>query len=380
MSGWGDLGAALAGNGGSSDLAGIRGYQLGLETARRRLSIDEALYEERKRRDEEIGRQNLVESARRAGDDDLANFFLQSTNPASIGNYRIDRQKLQHGDAAWSAATAPNADMNAVNRMLAVMSGKPVDLTKIEGNTVLNPTVTQDQQHLQTNDIGQAMIAATNALAAQRNAGARANDALAGKREAGDGGIDDETMQSLMAQASTMANIGGPGANQDAADAWLRDQVALHGGFGKTGKTGGGGDLTKTEIDALFGSPDGGLNQNDYRAFLRYQHQQAQRDPRFASSRFAARAWVTNNMGGATGGSDTTAPVPGAAVAPGLGSRLMDALTGAVSGGAPSGPVDPGSQTTASDAVRPRSQQEFDALAPGTLFVNPADGRLMRKK
>jgi hypothetical protein len=379
MSGWGDLGAALAGGGVSGDLAGMRGYQLGLEAARGRASLDQAMYEARKKRDEEIGRQNLVEAARKAGDDDLANFFLQSTNPASIGNYQLDRQKLQHGDAAWSAATAPNADMNAVNRMLAVMAGKPVDLTKIEGNTVVNPTVTPDQQALATTDLGRAMIGAQNALAAQRNAGARANDALAGKREDGDGGIDDETMQSLMAQASTMANIGGPGANQDAADAWLRDQVAVHGGFGKTGKA-GGGDLTKTEIDALFGSPDGGLNQGEYRSFLRYQHQQAQRDPRFASSRFAARAWVTNNMGGATGGADTTAPVPGAAVAPGLGSRLMDALTGAVSGGAPSGPVDPGSQTTASDAVRPRSQQEFDALAPGTLFVNPADGRLMRKK
>jgi hypothetical protein len=168
MSGWGDLGAALAGGGGSGDLAGMRGYQLGLEAARGRASLDQAMYEARKKRDEEIGRQNLVEAARKAGDDDLANFFLQSTNPASIGNYQLDRQKLQHGDAAWSAATAPNADMNAVNRMLAVMAGKPVDLTKIEGNTVVNPTVTPDQQALATTDLGRAMIGAQNALAAKR--------------------------------------------------------------------------------------------------------------------------------------------------------------------------------------------------------------------
>jgi hypothetical protein len=379
MSGWGDLGAALAGNGGSGDLAGMRGYQLGLEAARGRASLDQAMYDARKKRDEEIGRQNLVDAARKSGDDDLANFFMQSTNPSEIAGYRLGTQRLGFFNDAMAAARAPHPDMNTVNRMLAVMSGQPHDLTKIEDNTVLNPMVTPDQQSLVTTDIGRAMIEATRSLAGQRNAAARANDALAGKREAGDDGVDEETMQSLMAQASTMANIGGPGANQDAADAWLRDQVALHGGFGKTGKT-GGGDLTKTEIDALFGSPDGGLNQGEYRSFLRYQHQQAQRDPRFASSRFAARSWVANNMGNATGGSSTTAPIPSAAVAPSLGSRLMDALMGSLDGGTQRGPVDPGGQTTASDAVRPRSQQEFDSLAPGTLFVNPADGRLMRKK
>jgi len=46
--------------------------------------------------------------------------------------------------------------------------------------------------------------------------------------------------------------------------------------------------------------------------------------------------------------------------------------------GAPRAPTPP--QAAQQGPAQPQSQEEFDALPPGTLFVNPADGVTMRKK
>jgi hypothetical protein len=377
MSGWNELGKALAGD---SDLAGIKGMQAGVQVANGRARLDEAMLGARKARDAEIGRQTLAQKAQDAGDGDLASMILQSRDPRELGGYRLDQQKLGWGNDAMSAARAPNADMNAVNRMLMVMSGKPADLTKIEDHTVLNPLQTPDAQHLTTDDLGQAMVGAEHALAGQRNASADASRALATKRGGGSTLTDDD-LQSLMTQAGEMANSDGPGSHQAEADAWLQQQVAARGGTSAP-KEVKPTALTSAEIKALFGTDTGSVDGTAYRGFLAYQNEKSKQDPRFRDARFASQQYA-QDMHGITAGSATTATgAPSAPVEPGLGSRLMSALTGGSTSAAPApaAPVNPADQHTASDAAQPKSKADYDALPSGALYVDPSDGNVRRKR
>lgn len=62
--------------------------------------------------------------------------------------------------------------------------------------------------------------------------------------------------------------------------------------------------------------------------------------------------------------------------------RLKGNLSTTLQGGPPPTPGQPqGAPGGGQDSpARPTTQQEFDALPSGALFVNPADGRVMRKK
>lgn len=174
--GWAKLGAMLAGGGRrESDMAGMRGYSQGV-------SIQNALLEARKRRDAEVGRQAMAKAAFDAGDNDLGNAMLQGAgdNLGQLGNYRLDKQKLGLLSAAQALASQPDSDMNALNRLMIVAGGKPVDLTKIEDHSIFNPMMTPDSQTIATNEIGSALIGkygaeagAAHALAGERNAHAR---------------------------------------------------------------------------------------------------------------------------------------------------------------------------------------------------------------
>lgn len=374
MSGWADLGAVLAGGGNAGDMYGIKGYQAGLESANARARIDNAMLEARKARDAEIGRQALAKAAQESGDEELANFFLQGTNPASVGNFRLDRQKQGFLGDAMTLARDPNSDQNLLNREMTVIGGKPVDLTKIEGNMVLNPTVTPDSQHINPTALGDAMIGAEHALSGQRNASAEASHALAAKRE-GLPQLTDDDLGELMSQATAMANEGGPGAHQAEADAWLQEQVAQRGGTPGAGAVKATG-LTDGQIKAMFGG-----DAKEYRKFLAYQHRNAQKDPRFNDARYAARAYAAGDMSDVEGGATTTAAPPPSPVEPSLGSRMMDAITNLTGGGeAAPAHVNPTEQLSGSDAARPKSKADYDALPSGALYIDPGDGQLRKKR
>ncbi|WOF74129.1 hypothetical protein QMT40_001776 [Parvibaculaceae bacterium PLY_AMNH_Bact1] len=62
-------------------------------------------------------------------------------------------------------------------------------------------------------------------------------------------------------------------------------------------------------------------------------------------------------------------------------SDRLDLLLGGASGtsGEPTEPAQQPPQMTQGEAVRVQSQEEFDALPSGSLFINPSDGRTLRK-
>ncbi|MGH8173942.1 MAG: hypothetical protein ACREPX_12435 [Rhodanobacteraceae bacterium] len=384
MDGWARFGASLGGN---SDNAFMQGAQ---QSAR----LEDILLQARERRDAEVGRQTAAQQAFDGGDNDLGNAILRGANPNEISNYRLGTQKLGWGNDAMTTARAPGADLGELNRMLMVMDGKPQDLTKIEDHTILNPMLTPDAQHLQTNEIGNAMIATEGAQQGAYHASARAADALARERDGvGSPHVASESeMSDMLAQANELSQTEGP----EAAEAFMSQQFDPSGMYigrrdGRGGRGRGGAakpsSLTETEIKGAFGKldADGNLRIDpmEYRRFLAWQHQKSQTDPRFRDSRFAAQAYSADMHGIESGGA-TSAPMGGAPAPVADEPSLVDRFTSLFDGGEPDGsapaPVDPASQKTASDAARPATKADYDALPSGSLYVDPGDGTLRRKK
>jgi len=160
-----------------------RGQQVFQQAATGAARLQDILLQARQRRDAEIGRQAAYQRAVQAGDNDLANLFLQGkVTPEGLSSYQTGAQHRQFLGDAMTAARAPDADLNALNRQMIVIGGKPVDLTKIEGQNVINPQVTPDAQTVLPTDIGAAMQAQHEASAAHQRAGANAENALAAFR------------------------------------------------------------------------------------------------------------------------------------------------------------------------------------------------------
>ena len=377
MDHWAGVGANIGAMlGGGSDQAYQQGELRGAQVAR-------ALAGAREARDKEVGRQQAAQRAYSAGNNDLGDALMRGENlqetTAGLGN-------IQHQGFltdAMKQATDPNASLDSLNRRMIVIGGKPVDLTNIQDNTVYNPMVSPGSQNLQTNEIGNAMIGAEHALSTQRNASAGALDAMAGYHHAQTdkvlgmpmGALDDATLQSIMAQGSAMANEGGPGANQAAADLWIQQQMEGHGAHTVGGAPHANDkptSLSSEEIKAMFGTNEPGVvNTSEYRRFLDFQRSHGIPNAQRAAQMF--RTDMSNVEGG---------PELPAAPAPAVDSpSLVDSFKSAVGFGPKhTGPVDHAAQKSAADAATPTSQAEFDALPPGTLFVNPKDGKLLRKK
>lgn len=266
-------------------------------------------------------------------------------NVNEIGGLMKTLQSLAVQRAARDAAV--RGDLNGANAQLFGLASKPVTLSQVTDGVALDPTVTPDRNAFDPTAVGQAMINQRNAAAADSAAGAGAANALRDLR-----------------QVQTAA-----------------------GGFNPN--TGGG----KNKLPPV----------SDITSILPKTRPAA--DPLATPAPDPAQvaqviSWLGKNPGSTVGDYVNRAPLgsPGVVAPNDIGQLLTAAAPvagtpAAAPAPAPVGPsgdietpaenaAEPGEEPPASagSPKMPKSKAEFDAYPRGTLFINPADGQLMRKK
>lgn len=172
--GWRDLGAALLGGGQNKAQA----YSQGAQNAAR---LEGMLAEARIKRSEAMARdrfqQDLVRNGVRPEEAAvLSTAFAAGYNPEQLSGYQQDRQKIGFGEEGADAARTGNMDL--LNNFLSLIEGKPRERTKIDSGIAFDPYGPAATQPLRTTPVADATIAATRALAGQREASAGAAEAL----------------------------------------------------------------------------------------------------------------------------------------------------------------------------------------------------------
>lgn len=166
--GWSKLGATLGGYGDDSERALVQGQSAGV-------SLTTKLLDAKKKRDEALALEELEstlvsngvdpqQAAITAGATRAGSTFQGST--AGLGNLQTQGMKTQALGAATGMpgvdgqpGTAP--DMDLVNRIMTVVSGKPQAISKVEGNTLINPLASPGMQALTTTPYGQDYLEMT---------------------------------------------------------------------------------------------------------------------------------------------------------------------------------------------------------------------------
>jgi hypothetical protein len=399
--GWAAIGNALAGGGGSEQ----RAYQTGVVQGAQSANL---LEEARKRRDANLALQGINAQSFTGAQSDpngqggaalLSALVHAGVNPDQVASALGEMQNTSQRGQVFQQAQQPGVSVAALNPVLAALNGKPVETSKIEGNTIINPYLDPISQAQvggnQPTAIGQADIAekgaqAKSALAAAFEHSAQGQHALAT--------INDVQTDSL---GNAVLVNRGTGGSKPVLDA-LGEPVAL----GTKGSGGAGGKVTlpsPQEMQQAFGAPRiGGQGNPRAQDFLAWQALQAQQDPRFNNGSFALQQYALHQQGGNLAANQTASaadalglanPIANRANATGLVQKNEDgnvvaAPTTVVSPGTTNvmaalaqqnQPQQPKSFSNDSPA-EPKSKAEFDALPSGTPFINPSDGKLMRKK
>jgi len=137
------------------------------------------LAQARMRRDQERARAELGDSLRALGHNPaLATVLNAGHNPMQVSGYGGDMQIQDLRQGALNQALGGN--LPGANAHLAAINGKPLNLTAIDGQNIINPWVPDGYQG--PTDIGQAQIRYNAAQASAAKAQASAANALAGQR------------------------------------------------------------------------------------------------------------------------------------------------------------------------------------------------------
>ncbi len=160
MQGFEALGGALAqafGGGGSTEVydeAMSRGHRLQKQLAEARIKTDEM----NQRENLDIALSNLYREQ-----PELAQAFSTMLRANVGGNFQqltaggINLTRGQALDGARSAAMA--GDLDAANAMLAVHQGRPIERTKVSGNTLYDPYAAPGAQQAQITPYGEGYLA-----------------------------------------------------------------------------------------------------------------------------------------------------------------------------------------------------------------------------
>jgi len=151
--------------------------------------MEAILAQARMRRDQERARADLGDTLRALGHDPmLAGVLNAGHDPGQISRYGKDMQIQDFRQGALNEAL--NGNLPRSNAYLAAIDGKPLPLTKIEGNSIVNPYALDGYQG--PTAIGESQIA-------RNQSSASAADALAGQRHA----------QTRIAKTEHAAKMGG---------------------------------------------------------------------------------------------------------------------------------------------------------------------------
>lgn len=194
MANYGELGYLLAqrragmGNPGAASLGYLLGgggraqeQQIFNRSALEGARMQDALAQARQRTQQNIGREGLAAREEKNGDSELAAIIRAggTLNPNEIAQYRQNSQKTQFSKDAWAAR---NGDPNALNRMLMVIQGKPVEFQHSLGEGQYTPNAYDTNSKPITTDIGRARVSEIGALMQEHNAQAGAAKALQDQR------------------------------------------------------------------------------------------------------------------------------------------------------------------------------------------------------
>lgn len=199
--GWERLGAVLGGGGSSAE----RSRMMGMEQGSRQAGL---LEDARTKRDKNLGLEQITPQLLQgvlSGNDPItgqpfvpeASSALQSQlvsallhagiDPQHVSGYQKDRQTLDFGNRAMDAATAEHPDLNLLQRINMARNGKPVAMSTVQGNTLINALVTPDQQAAVGGNvatpIGLADIMLKGSQAGAAGAQANASNALTRLRD-----------------------------------------------------------------------------------------------------------------------------------------------------------------------------------------------------
>lgn len=181
--GFRDLGAALFGGGGRTQAA----YQEGRRGA---AQTDALLMDAKKKRMEAMAMSEMADKIAGSGQfppevaSMLSTVLLAGNDPTKISGYGLDTQK--QGLIGEAAGAARGGNLDLLNNLATVLSGKPRERTQIAQGMAFDPYAAPAQA-MQTTPVGAADIAATLALGRERDAGAVENfaDATAASALAG---------------------------------------------------------------------------------------------------------------------------------------------------------------------------------------------------
>lgn len=250
MDGWAKLGAALGGAGGG-DAAFMRGQSAAAD-------IETKLARARMTKQEEMARTQFAQSLTGMGVDpaqagSLASLMQGGQNIGQVFSALQKRQGMGMQSELWdriNGGQAP-AEWGGLNQALAVLSGKPVQVTGQGGGVLYNRLAGPEGQAPVVTDVGQSMIQQRQAAAASSRASALRN-----------------------AEQARLAGV--------KADA---------GGFAPKSAGGSFGRPSITLMDRMLGTVDeDGESVADLerqRDFMVWQADMSERDPRYRDPQFA---------------------------------------------------------------------------------------------
>lgn len=428
MSGFSDFGAAL----GSVGQSRANAYQTGMY---RQAQASDVLEQARERRDKNVAMAAITPQTftdyqgspgGAGGAEAQAIFARAGINPSEYANANATNFGVQQKINNLAALDA-GGSIESLNPRMAIVKGDPLKLSSIEGDTLLNPYATPDQNRASAGygatDVGQAHIIEYGAAANAHNASAGASAASAARQMAGitadrAGNYDEIETADGVLRHNKLTNEVTPitynGQNvqkQGNITPTLPPEGILGALVGKN-NSGAAGVATPSPL---------GMQQ-----FLTWQQKKAETDPRYnngsyAAARYAAEApygsslavqmpgkpghqlvisqptVAPNNnpqdfndaLGISRPKSDvadvvkTNAPVSAAQQ---VNSGITAGTPAIIANGRATQAVDPSAPMTVlqpgqepGGMARPTTQAAFNALPKGAQFINPSDGTVRTK-
>jgi hypothetical protein len=138
------------------------------------VTLQSALLDARKKRREEMAAEGVREKMIAAGippdkADLLSTMFGAGYNPTQLSGYQADEQGVGFRNELMDMVRG-GAGIGEINPGLAVIDGKPVQLQRSMGQGVYTPNAYDPTSEPQTNELGDALVGAADALAGQRAA------------------------------------------------------------------------------------------------------------------------------------------------------------------------------------------------------------------
>lgn len=347
MNNYGELGYLLAqrragmGNQGAASLGSLLGgggraqqqmifNRSALEGAR----MQDVLAQARQRQkagieqDNQIAARHSLSSRYRAnGNPELADLFDADNNPEQVAMAHLNLLKGNALSQALGLASAPSIDYNRLNAIKMATANGPTQLVRNLGDGSYTGNAYVTNPDVQVSDIGKAVIGEKNAQSGAANAAAAQHYAGANLDKA---------------RTDVVTGKGAAGAKPQALTTELTKAF-----FSKPVTDANGEQTTDSQ-----GRPVTQIDTNKLQNFMQFDNR-----PGVSANQNAALPQYMNTFG-----AQNDNPPPGA-------TDIGDALSGKQA---------PPTQSAA--LASPKSQEDFDALPSGAMYVNPSDGKTYRKK